>query len=154
MVGGYSAVLRSRRRVQHDDEVWGVDFDPHGQFLFTCGKDSTARIWEWTTGKPISPPIAQLGATYQIVVTPDGKHAVTAGSAGPLGVLPLDDLGRSEFSQLDSESLSLWGEIVSGRQEVGVAGGVVNLTSRQWLQRWNTFRQRHPDFHRAISAKN
>jgi hypothetical protein len=46
---------------------------------------------------------------------------------------------------LDADDLCLWGEIVSG-QTIEAGGGVTNLTAEEWLQRWQRFRSRHPDW--------
>ena len=45
---------------------------------------------------------------------------------------------------LAPESLRTLGEIYSGRRVH--AGGAVNLTSKEWFDRWQLFRKAHPDY--------
>src|SRR5262249_44426702 len=47
-------------------------------------------------------------------------------------------------NELDADDLCRWGELLSG-QRVQDAG-VINLTPAEWLDRWQDFRRRHPDF--------
>jgi hypothetical protein len=55
-----------------------------------------------------------------------------------------------ESSPLDLTSLKTLGEINSG--QTLHAGGAVNLTTREWFDRWQRFRAEHPDHHQYHSA--
>ena len=71
-----------------------------------------------------------------------------------LFVVPLHNLTQPNFGDLNTESLTRWAEIVSGRYEhhLGV-GGLVNFTTKEWLQRWREFGKTYPDLSRAINAR-
>ena len=66
-------------------------------------------------------------------MTPDGHRVVVSGNSP--GSLDLADLTSLEVSGAeDADRLRLDAELRSGRHLVN--GGPVNLTSEQWLERW------------------
>ncbi len=132
--------------LEHDDEVFDAGFSPDGRCLMTSARDGTVRVWEWGTGKLLSPTRALGGgAGNQLYVAPDGSYAAVAGTMSRLHLLDLANLHDPDREKLDSVSLRMLGEILSGRRVEG--GGCVNLTASEWLQRWQMFRQRHPQYH-------
>ncbi len=126
--------------LKHADEVFGAAFTPDGRFVLTTGKDQTARVWEWHTGKPIAPPFTLGGWGWSALVTPDGRYAVVAGGAPALWAFDLTDL--AEPASLGAGQLCLLGEVVSGQRLEG--SDVAALTTDEWLERWRSFRERHP----------
>jgi tetratricopeptide (TPR) repeat protein len=127
--------------LKHADEVFGAAFTPDGRFALTTGKDQMARLWEWHTGKPVAPPFPLGGWGWSALVTPDGRYAVVAGGAPALWAFDLTDL--AEPADLDADELCRIGEVLSG-QRLHEGSDLAALTTDEWLERWRSFRARHP----------
>jgi len=127
----------------HEGGIDAAAFHPNRRWILTGGRDKIMRIWEWQTGKPVTPPLATGGTVLNLGVTPDGQYAVVGGFMDALKVFHLGYL--SPPNELDGDDLCAWGELVSG-QRIQEGGGVTNLTVEEWLQRWRAFRQRHPEY--------
>jgi serine/threonine protein kinase/WD40 repeat protein/Flp pilus assembly protein TadD len=126
---------------KHPDAVFSAVFTPDERSVVTASRDGTVRVWERHTGKPITPPAAAGGVVWNALVTPDGSQVVAGGEFRALVLLPLADLHRRDG--LPPEDLCLWGELLSGHRLQG--GDVEGLTTQEWLDRWQTFRRRHPE---------
>jgi len=129
--------------VAHDHEIHAVAFTPDGRWALTAGDDRTLRIWDAATSKALAPPLPLDGEGLSLAVTPNGRHAVVSGFMPTLSVYHLDQLGGEAALELDD--LCLWGEILSG-QRVQEGSGTTMLTMAQWLERWQEFRRRHPEY--------
>ena len=46
--------------------------------LPTASLDKTARVWDATTGRPISPPLQHDQSVDRVVFSPDGRTVATA----------------------------------------------------------------------------
>jgi WD40 repeat protein/tRNA A-37 threonylcarbamoyl transferase component Bud32 len=132
--------------LEHEDEVFGVTFSPNGRWLFTCGRDKTARVWEWATGKLVAPPIRLPGEAYEIRVTPDCRTAVVAGRMPALYLLDLCDLDLLDPKPYEHSvyDLRLFAEVLSG-QAITQGGGLLNLTTDEWVRRWRELATRSQD---------
>ncbi len=131
---------------EHENEVHALAFMPDGRYVLSAGNDKALRIWEWRTGKPVCPPLALSRLCKRLALTPDGRRVACGRS-----VFHLDDWLAP--APLEPDDLCLWGEIVSG-QRIEAGGGVTNLTADEWLQRWQAFRSRHPEFGTPLPAKS
>lgn len=58
----------------HDDEVNAVKWDPSGSYLASCSDDSTAKIWEFGTGRsePLHKLTAHQAEIYTVKWSPTG----------------------------------------------------------------------------------
>jgi len=126
----------------HNDEVFGASFSRDGRWLFSAGRDSTVRIWEQSTGKPMGPALRLPGWCYDVAVSPDGQRIIAPGVMPWLALLRLDDLVQAKGQPISLDALQLLGEILSG-QSFHEGGGVVNLSTEEWLQRWQRFHAEH-----------
>jgi WD40 repeat protein len=70
------------RTFRHGDEVHAIAFCPEGRKLATAGADRSARLWDISTGSPLSPPLKHQGPVRAVVFRPDGKLVATAGDDG------------------------------------------------------------------------
>jgi WD40 repeat protein len=144
---------------RHPDVVYTAAFAGDEKFLITAGRDGAVRVWDRTMARQVTPafflargrwdwgqPRGKRDAPWTAVVTPDGAYAVVGGEASALYALHLGDLLRAdgdadEWSRDDpvfaAELLSGY-KVVEGREVEG-------LTTAEWLERWQTFRRRHPE---------
>ncbi len=76
------AVLRQSPRLlevfMHKDNVISVEFSADGRRLLTGSFDGTARIWNTTTGTPLTPPMKHDAHVFCASFSPDGQRVVTA----------------------------------------------------------------------------
>ncbi len=127
------------------EPVIEAHFAAGGDYLFTSALSQPVRFWDGG-GKPITPPLktpGRFGAGFFADLTSDGNYAVVAGSGDLLRIFDVRHWTTLEDPKLDLESLQQLGELNSGHQ-LHAGDDVVNLTSDEWLQRWQTFRERHP----------
>ena len=127
--------------LRHDDEVFAAAFAPDGRSLATTGLDRTLRVWGVRAGKPLCPPIPLDGGGLDLALTPDGT-AIVGGFGPSLRVARLGDL--SAPTDLDPDDARTWAELISGRR-LDETGEATTLSAAEWLDRWRSFRARHPD---------
>jgi eukaryotic-like serine/threonine-protein kinase len=128
--------------LKEDQEIHGVDLTPDGRFGLTASRTGVARLWDLTTGKPVAPPLVLAADSLTGVrVTPDGHRAV-ASAHGLLYRFDLADLTAP--GEMNAEDLCLLGEVASGYRLHD--GNLAGLTTEEWLERWRTFRRRHPEY--------
>ncbi|MFB2897811.1 NACHT and WD repeat domain-containing protein [Aerosakkonemataceae cyanobacterium BLCC-F50] len=69
--------LRERNRLQQS-QVISVAFSPDGKRIVSGSGDSTVRLWDATTGKPIGSPLkAHESGVFSVAFSPDGKQIVS-----------------------------------------------------------------------------
>ena len=123
---------------EHAKDAVAAIFTPDGRWVLSASDDGTARVWDWRTGKPVTPPLTIDGEPMSLAVTPDGKHAVVGGFQDALAVL---DLGELAPADVDPDALCLRAELLAG-QRLHEGGGTVNLSADEWLDRWRARRPR------------
>jgi MinD-like ATPase involved in chromosome partitioning or flagellar assembly len=64
--------------LEHQGIVSSAAFSPDGTRIVTTGKDNTARVWDGTTGEPLSRPLMHQGVVWSAKFSPDGARVVTA----------------------------------------------------------------------------
>jgi WD40 repeat protein len=66
---------------QHTDRLTNGRFSPDGTMVVTASRDCSARVWEVTSGEPIS-ELEHSDDVYDAAFSPDGKLVVTASGDG------------------------------------------------------------------------
>src|SRR5262249_48865992 len=66
------------RPLSHGAQVVAASFSPDGRRVVTAGNDATARVWDVTTGDPVSPPLRLRDVVEHAVFSPDGRRVLTA----------------------------------------------------------------------------
>jgi hypothetical protein len=105
--------------------------------VISASVDGTARVWDWRTGKPVTPSLTIQGEPLSLAVTPNGKHVIVGGGQTMLAVL---DLGELAQTHSEPATLCLRAELLAG-QQLHQGGGTVNLSAAEWIDRWRIFRE-------------
>jgi WD40 repeat protein/serine/threonine protein kinase len=129
----------------HRYQVLAARFCPDERWIITSSGD-TLRIWEWQTGKQVSPDYHVPGTfETKIRFTADGSEAFVCGALSKLFFLPLHDFGSSPAkSAADSATIQAFGEVISGQRLSG-EGALLNLSVEEWFERWGRLRKERPD---------
>lgn len=96
--------------LKHSDNIVRATFSRDGKFIVTVSLDSTARVWEASTGKLVTTLRGHTGPVMDASFSPDGKSVVTVSS---------DTTGRMWESGLDRIETVAVTEIISGINDAG-----------------------------------
>jgi WD40 repeat protein len=70
--------------------VWGVAFSPDGTRLATASSDTTARIWDASSGQELLTLRGHADRVTGMAFSPDGKRLATASKDGTVQIYALD----------------------------------------------------------------
>jgi eukaryotic-like serine/threonine-protein kinase len=82
--GWHTRTKLLERSFRHGGEIHALSFCPQGRRLATACGDRTARLWDISTGSPLSPPLKHEGPVRAVAFRPDGKSIATAGDDGTI----------------------------------------------------------------------
>jgi WD40 repeat protein len=126
--------------LEHPTEVFDVVFSRDGRWVYTSDKDGNVQSWNRSTGMRIGPSWVVPGQAYDLALTPDDRHLIVSGDFASIRVFPVADFAQPDPPSLPTKTMLAWGELLSG-QAVHKDGGIVNLTTDEWLDRWQRLRQ-------------
>jgi eukaryotic-like serine/threonine-protein kinase len=64
--------------------VCAVAFGPDNRQVLTVIHDMTARLWDATTGAPLTPPLRHSGEVLAVAISPHGRRGLTANQRGQI----------------------------------------------------------------------
>jgi len=67
---------------EHAGQVTSAAFSPDGTSVVTASEDGTARVWDVTSGAPITPPLRHAGPIHYVEFNTNGTRVVTASADG------------------------------------------------------------------------
>lgn len=113
-------------------------FTPDGRWIAAASRSGNVAVWDRETGRPALVPF-HIGGTDKprLAVTPDQSQLLISGHGKGIHAVSLSD-----FAPEHDVDLRLLGEIASN--QTIEKSGVVNLTTKQWLDRWKRYRKARP----------
>jgi WD40 repeat protein len=75
--------------MRHHGPVRFAEFSPNGQWIATASVDSTARIWDASTGLAVTEPFMHNRGVSLAHFSPDGRSLLTASDDGTARIWPL-----------------------------------------------------------------
>lgn len=137
----------------HPGDVYDANFTPDGEWLLTACRDGNLRIFDPVSGHILSAPIKVGQQAFNIAVSPNGNRAVLGSLNNEVSVISLELLRKP--IPFDVNELCLWGEVVSSS---AIQNGTIrDLSSTEWLQRFETLIALHPElpgYSEAYSRNN
>jgi WD40 repeat protein len=79
----------------HDAPVWSVKYSPDGAKLLSGSHDTTARIWDASTGAELARLDRHADFVANVCWSPDGEHVLTCGNDKAVHVWEADGTHRS-----------------------------------------------------------
>lgn len=131
--------------LRHEEEVFAGVFVPGTEWLVTGGLDLKLWFWDRRTGLPLRSPLQPESRVLELAVTPDGRTLI-CGNSGGSSLLLYDLATTLPKPELPVADALLLAEIDAAAEIQ--KGGLEPLNAAAWLQRWQLFRARHPDWHR------
>jgi len=123
----------------HNGDVISVAISPDGRFVATGGVDKTARVWEFSTSRPVTPPLVHEGPVKQLEFSPDGKRLLTF--SGTENVARMWQFG-DEAAWNDQDLIEL-SELYSQRR-IRNDGVEIEIPTEQVEADWKRLQERHP----------
>jgi serine/threonine protein kinase len=100
---------RVRALVGHTDSVWSLAWSHNGRYLASGSADTTARVWDWQSGKQLLIYDKQGDDVRTVSWSPDDMHIASSGLSGPVYIWT-SDTGQTQLTygtQADFEILAV-----------------------------------------------
>jgi WD40 repeat protein len=127
----------------HADQVFGVTFLPGEEHFLASSRDGQIAAYDSNFGKLIAPARKMPAMVYQLSRHESSSRVIASGEFHPLRTFDASQWIRDPDAQLSRDDVQLLGEILSS-QRVHTSGAATSLTSAEWIERWQSFREKHP----------
>jgi WD40 repeat protein/tetratricopeptide (TPR) repeat protein len=126
-------------------EMFGGLVLPGTPWLATQARYTTAEVWDSVLGKPVAPPLPVPFPNNggQLRLASGNQQLAAFNSSGKARVFDLAPLADDNPSRLSAEQTRLLAEIQS-LHRIEEGGGLVRLTTSEWLERWRSLRKQRP----------
>lgn len=125
------------------DQVFGACLLPDEDVFLACDRSGRLTAWETQSGKMIAPARNLGNMVYQLTVDPDSGEVIASGRIHPSRIFRWDDWIVKKPCPLSRTDMLLLGEVLSA-QTISKDGELTNLTTADWIDRWNQLHSRHP----------
>jgi tetratricopeptide (TPR) repeat protein len=121
----------------HTEGVAGVAVSPDGKVIVSVSNDKSVRVWDPTTGKPVTALLGHTGWVGSVVITPDGARAITAGGGGKAGDEPQCEIrvwdlhALKEVMKLEGHTVAVRSLALTNDGKTLISGGG-DRTCRAW----------------------
>jgi WD40 repeat protein len=119
--------------------------EPRQTQLARVGGLGAGRIWDTSTGDPISPPLAHVGGVTRVAFGPDSRRLATGGVDGMVKVWKLEPDNRP------LDDLRMLAELLAGRR-VDDVSGLVPLSAAELKSRWDHLHPKYPESFTSSAA--
>lgn len=72
----------------HQKDVTSVAFSPDGRYIVSGAQDTTVRVWDVNTQRPVGPPLTVFRGVTSVAVSPDGRIIVAGLNDGTIRTWP------------------------------------------------------------------
>lgn len=127
---------------EQPDQVFGTCMLPGEEHFLVCDRSGRLTAWEARSGKMIAPARRLGNMVYQLTVGPQSCEIIASGRIHPSRLLRWNDWIVNKPCPLTRSDMLLLGETLSA-QTISADGELTNLTTADWIDRWNRLQTRH-----------
>lgn len=116
--------------LMHSSAIWAVSYSPDGRTLLAGGRDGTLQLWSAATGLPVGTLHPHCDAIWAVQWPKHGSVVLTASADHTVQAVPMPPPMEGS-----PERLTLWAQVMSGRELHGPNQMTRWLTPAEWEQR-------------------
>ncbi len=133
-------IQENRKSIEliHNKKVLDACFSPDGSSIATLTSEMRVYLWNVRDRQWYLKPMPVPKGTTEIAYSPDSMYLFTMGIGDESRIIDLNSYDGSRH--LDLNYVTMLGELLSAKS-IG-DGGIVNLTSSDWLQRWKAYQEK------------
>lgn len=122
----------------HNKPILDATFSADGLSIATLTNEMQVYLWRVRNRQWALRPISVPKGTQQLLFSPDSRYLITMGVSQDFRVLNLGQFDGT--ADLDLDSVTMLGELLSAKAIEN--GGIVQLSTAEWLERWQTYQSR------------